>query len=110
MDKFDLEVRPGRSFVYIIKCGETDFHKIGLTNDPFKRFKTLQANNPHKLHLVGISPTVLTHQDARRVEDFCHANLKAHRVRSEWFEIGTRAAAELLAAAISECLEQGPRT
>ena len=37
--------------MYIMKCKDVKFYKIGVSNDPKKRLTTIQGCNPHKIIL-----------------------------------------------------------
>lgn len=76
--------RPGeRSQIYVVKAGETDNYKVGVSNNPIKRIQGLQTGNHLKLNfkVVRFGTSAL--------ERFLHKTLSAEgrRIRNggEWF-------------------------
>jgi len=63
---------------YLIKNRRNGFYKIGKSNNPFKREKTLQSEEPD---------IVLVKTWSRNIESKLHKDYKEHRVRGEWFEL-----------------------
>lgn len=59
--------------------------KIGVSNNPIKRLKSLQTGNSHQLQLVkAISATA-----PRRVETSLHHQFRHYRQAGEWFVLDT---------------------
>ena len=69
---------------YFIRCGETDFVKIGKSNRVESRLENLQSANPHSLDLLLCLP----HLMGFREEDM-HYLFEGHRQRGEWFSYTT---------------------
>jgi len=74
---------------YIIRCGDTDFYKLGQSAAPSGRLSCLQTANPHKLLL-------LAHGTGDIDEAALHHRFAAFRGEGEWFELGRPAVDELL--------------
>lgn len=62
--------------------------KIGYSEDPKKRLKSLQTGNPNKLKL-GISRPYETEKEARLMEKCLHniGRKKFRKLKGEWFII-----------------------
>jgi hypothetical protein len=63
---------------YIIKDSNTGLYKIGFSNDPLKREKTLQSEKP----LIKIIKVF-----DYNIEKILHNEYKDFRVRGEWFDL-----------------------
>ncbi len=83
------------SFVYLIRCGETDYYKIGVSDNPVERLANLQSANPIELHLIatcGFDSKLA----AIRAEQDSHRNLAKYNVRGEWFEFKPKTVSQLI--------------
>lgn len=67
--------------VYLIRLGDTDYFKVGVTIDINARIAGLQTSTPFDLHLVQMA----AHPNAYTVEKDMHASLDKYHVRNEWF-------------------------
>ena len=74
----------GGRFVYVIRC--CNYHKIGVSDDPNKRLKNIQAHNPFEIELVKVYG--YRSADAHRIERYLHKQFDEYRVRGEWFDFG----------------------
>jgi hypothetical protein len=63
---------------YIIKDCNNGLYKIGFSNNPIKREKTLQSQNPN-IKIVKVFE--------KNIEKELHLNYKEFRVRGEWFNL-----------------------
>ena len=63
---------------YLIKDLGTGFYKIGFSNNPIKREKTLQSEKPN-IKMIKIFD--------KNIEKELHFNYKDFRVRGEWFNL-----------------------
>jgi hypothetical protein len=68
--------------VYLIRLGDTDYFKVGMTTDINGRVAALQTATPFELHLISAAE----HRNAMSVERDMHEMLKAYHVRNEWFQ------------------------
>jgi hypothetical protein len=68
--------------VYLLRLGDTDYFKVGMTTDINGRLSSLQTATPFDLHLI----TVVEHENAFTVEKDIHASLVKYHVRNEWFQ------------------------
>lgn len=73
-----------KSIVYIITDGT--YYKIGITSRLDKRIKMLQVGHPTKLTVVHKSED-MSRASAFYVEKLAHAQLVAHRLHGEWFDV-----------------------
>lgn len=71
--------RNGSDFVYIIYHSRSGYYKIGRSNNPEVREKTLQAEDPD-LKIIRQWPC-----DSKTVESFLHKKYQSKRLRGEWF-------------------------
>lgn len=67
--------------VYFIKDEHTGFVKIGFSDKPEHRLKSLQTSSPNKLSLVG------TVAGDKELEFVLHTTFAEHKVRGEWFSL-----------------------
>lgn len=67
--------------VYVLRLGDTDYFKVGVTQDMVKRLASLQTGSPFELSVVRLYET----DAAYKLEQDVHSLLKAYRVRNEWF-------------------------
>jgi hypothetical protein len=71
--------------VYLVQYG--DFVKVGITNDPAARLRTLQTGMPGEVAMPYL--VVLPERDmAIRLERRLHKRLADRHERGEWFRIG----------------------
>jgi len=64
----------------------TNYIKIGITNDVSKRLETLQTGNPLKLNIEFVS----TFDDAQKIETLVHRRFKSKRLMGEWFDMDAK--------------------
>lgn len=69
----------GSTRLYVIEEIETGRVKVGISNTPFARFKTLQTGNPSRLKLWGHI------KGGRDLEAKIHSFLGQYRGLGEWF-------------------------
>lgn len=69
--------------VYFIQQGQSGPIKIGVSDDPKQRLKSLQTGSPHSLHLRDAAPV----PEDQRLESALHKKLEHRRLNGEWFEI-----------------------
>jgi hypothetical protein len=63
---------------YLIKEEGTSFYKIGMSNNPNRREKTLQRERPN-ISVIKIWD--------KNIEKRLHSDYKDYRVRGEWFDL-----------------------
>lgn len=76
-------------FLYILRHGESDYYKIGISNKVDKRIDTLQTGNPVELKFIACYESDFSDFLGREItylENFLHKNFADKRVRGEWFE------------------------
>lgn len=88
------------TYLYIIYSNETKRTKIGITNNPKHRNRTISS------HENGISMTNLyrfaDRKDAQAIESKLHKKLKDSRICGEWFNVQPIIASEALADLLIE--------
>jgi uncharacterized C2H2 Zn-finger protein len=71
-----------KGFIYIINISNTDFYKIGMTQNPDKRLQTLQTSHPHKL----IETALFRAERYKAIEKQLHVEYNDNRGLGEWFQ------------------------
>ena len=72
-----------KKYVYLISDSNTYNYKIGISNNPERRIKTLQTGNDNKLKIVHkILCEYYTH-----VEKALHHRYNLNKINGEWFEL-----------------------
>ena len=69
-----------KGYIYFIQQGLDGQIKIGYSQDPKDRLKTLQTSNPRELRLL------LTLQGNEDYERKLHKQFERHKLKGEWFE------------------------
>ncbi|HEY0334704.1 MAG TPA: GIY-YIG nuclease family protein [Stenotrophomonas sp.] len=125
VEPFDAAARPlapirldGRYFTYVFPCAWEDFCKIGFSNDPLSRIRTLHPRWYEFFDLAaGALVEAETQRDARDLELELRRPLKAHRApapltiqvgaggKTEW----VRGANQALVEAVRQLAERGYR-
>ncbi|KKL52302.1 hypothetical protein LCGC14_2286850, partial [marine sediment metagenome] len=72
--------------VYLVRCGDSDFYKIGLTTDIIKRIKAIQAYCPYPITLEKFWPT----DESKTAETVLHWKYGKYNHRGEWFKLPKR--------------------
>ncbi len=77
--------KDGSCFLYLMVDTTNNYHKIGISNKPEYREKTLQSEKP-TIQLVAAKqfPSRLI---ARSIESALHTAFKESRLRGEWFDL-----------------------
>lgn len=70
-------------YLYLIKAGDTQYYKIGVTSDKTRRLSKLQSGSPFELKYVICTKK----ENAKSLEQAIHNELDVHHVRGEWFEL-----------------------
>lgn len=70
-------------FVYLIRATGTSLYKIGRSNSPVFRLRSLETHSPHKLVLLH----EIKSADSVQGERLLHQRFVDHRVHGEWFEL-----------------------
>ena len=83
VEKVVPQLSASRSFVYIIREEGNKRFKVGVSNNPEKRLKTLQTGNPEDLTLLYTS---LVCSNSFEIEDSVHEHFKDYLLRGEWFD------------------------
>lgn len=82
-------------YVYIIRCGDSHFYKVGLANNPEQRLSTLQCASPYELSLT-LSHLMPDRHTALTLETHLHGALKHCNVKFEWFELSDKVLGEVI--------------
>lgn len=77
--------------VYVIgRVGGSNFSKIGISDNPENRLKSLQTGSPHRLFLA-FQLEMRCRADAIEVESLAHELMDSARMNGEWFAISPEA-------------------
>lgn len=68
--------------VYLFGLKDTDYFKVGITNDVLSRMRALQTANPHEIYLISSFES----NDCLNVERKIHGLLYSMHVHGEWFK------------------------
>jgi len=72
-----------KKYLYLIRCGNSNFYKIGTSENPEERLQILQAGCPYPLTLIYKERF---NKPAKIVEKFLHKKYQSKRKIGEWFE------------------------
>ena len=70
-------------FVYLIRCEENNYYKIGITKNIQRRLKQIQTSTPDKIYLVEKYES----KYSNKIEKALHNFLVAYHRNNEWFEL-----------------------
>lgn len=85
-----------RGYIYLLKSG--DLYKIGRTDNPSDRIKTLKIQLPFPVSVYVVKKVSCSYE----MEKFLHTSLADFRVNGEWFKLN-----DWVAESIRYCLEEG---
>lgn len=71
-----------KKYLYLIRCGSSDFYKIGTSENPEERLQMLQVGCPYPLALIYKKQF----NKATKIESFLHRKYRYKRTVGEWFE------------------------
>lgn len=71
-------------YIYIIRETDTDYFKVGYSQNPYNRHEGLQTGNPRKLYCHTAFKVKRTEKRDREAD--CHVALSRYHVRGEWFK------------------------
>jgi len=80
-----LERENEECFVYFMRDSKTGYYKIGISNEPEWREKTLQSEKP-SIKLIA-SKKFVNRRIAANIEKALHDSYSHRRKRGEWFEL-----------------------
>ena len=70
-------------FVYLARSGATNWYKIGLSKQPYKRMSQLQVGTPLEITLIER----VFSMNAPKLEKALHDYYEAYWLRGEWFDL-----------------------
>ena len=85
----------GLHYVYLMSCRDSDYYKVGISQDPCRRVDDLQPSCPLQVTLL-VSNGPYPQAVAWRIEHETHRKLSKYWLHGEWFAIPTDAAAKLI--------------
>ena len=77
--------------VYLIQMGEDDVYKIGISNAPGKRLRSLNTSSPFDLRLVH----QFVADPAEEAEAQLHRRFATHQMSGEWFRLTSEQVADI---------------
>jgi hypothetical protein len=81
-------------FVYLMVDTTNGYHKIGISNSPFYREKTLQSEKP-TIELIT-SKKFPSRIIAESIEKALHESFKTKRIRGEWFSLDSSEVSQII--------------
>jgi hypothetical protein len=72
-----------KTFVYLIKLENSELYKIGYSNNPLQRLKSLQTANGERLELIKTFKTNF----GLKLEKALHLNFNKYKTLGEWFAL-----------------------
>lgn len=72
--------------VYVIRCNESTFYKIGVSENPHVRLGSLQGGCPYKLTTI-MEKWSINADRAHWIEQGLHRVFDERRVMGEWFKL-----------------------
>ena len=88
------QVKNSFCFTYLMKDLKSGYHKIGISNDPKYREKTLQSEQP-RIETVE-TKKFINREFAKKFEHELHTKYEHRRVRGEWFDLDSIEVNEIL--------------
>ena len=82
LDNFEVPDDLPDMYVYAIREVDTGNIKLGISQDPEQRLKTLQTGNSSELELVAFRKAEKRFAEERAI----HADAQAYHLRNEWFQ------------------------
>lgn len=70
-------------YVYLIRCSENNFYKIGISKNVETRLKQIQTTSPDKVFIVHKYESSY----ASKIEKALHNFFKSYHRNNEWFEL-----------------------
>lgn len=70
-------------YVYLIRCSENNFYKIGISKNVETRLKQIQTTSPDKVFIVYKYKSIY----ASKIEKALHNFFKSYHKNNEWFEL-----------------------
>lgn len=70
-------------YIYLLRCEEHSYYKIGITNNLQKRLKEIQTGTPDKIYFVDFYES----KYARKIESGLHRFFEHKHRNNEWFEL-----------------------
>lgn len=104
-DSFNTKGRRDNSgFIYLAQASQTQWCKIGMSKQPYKRMQSLQTGSPLEIILIHRIYTF----DAIALEKSLHEYFDAYRVRGEWFDLPAECIQEfpIIANQLDAAIEQ----
>lgn len=84
--KTPIEYKFNWCYVYLMRDNTNGYHKIGISNKPEYREKTLQSEKP-SIEMLACKKFP-TRKIAEAIESALHTAYSQQRVRGEWFNLG----------------------
>jgi hypothetical protein len=73
-------------YIYIIRCGDTDMYKVGVTSNLTQRLDTLQTGCPMQLRYTYVI-SCNRRNIAYSIEATLHSRLKPNHLVGEWYTL-----------------------
>lgn len=70
-------------YIYILKYGDNDIYKFGVSANPDRRIKDIDSSSPIPIKELGR----FFFKNVYEMEEMIHDNLKDSLIRKEWFKL-----------------------
>jgi hypothetical protein len=70
-------------YVYLIRCSENSYYKIGISKNVERRLKQIQTSSPDEVYLIHKYES----KYASRIEKALHNFFISYHRNNEWFEL-----------------------
>ena len=84
--KTEASIYHGMKGIYVIRCGQSNYYKIGRTSNLSHRLDNLMCGNPYPIILCKF----ITSNHNGLLEKGLHKILKDYRHQGEWFELSDK--------------------
>jgi len=86
------KAKVNKGFVYFVRAKDTDYYKIGVSTDPYKRIQAIDSNCPFELCILSLHELLNPYQIEEQLKD----KYKMYNVKKEWFTFNTELAKEIM--------------
>lgn len=69
--------------IYIINIEDTDYYKIGVSQNPNRRIRDLESSTPFNIYLIYCK----FYEKVYEIEQYIHNKINSNYIKSEWFKL-----------------------
>lgn len=79
-------------YIYILKYGDNDIYKFGVSGNPDRRIKDIDSCSPVPIKELGR----FFFKNVYEIEEMIHDNIRSYAIRREWFNLKESIVLEIL--------------